>query len=338
MSQNLLKSPMMVLPRFITLMMLLVSNLIVAHTMTNPTLIVDKFISLNHFQNFDVKCILSDIDGTLISDKHIPSVKTMASIEIIKNMGIPFFIATGRSRKSMSMVTGSAFIDLFGGDVNKISGVFSQGLEVYGRNGELIHEQFLDDEVIEQSVLFSKTHGLGLIALAGDRIFCDHHSAQTDKLLSYGEPLPELYPEGIINLNKLLDAPKINKIILLEEESILQSIRGALESLFLNVATITHSVAGMLEILPFGASKGAGVRKLLEHYDLPVNRTVAFGDGENDLEMLQLVRLGVAVQNARPLLKAVAHATTHSNNDDGVAHVLDMIASVVMKPVVVPVV
>lgn len=83
----------------------------------------------------------------------------------------------------------------------------------------------------------------------------------------------------------------------------------------------------MIEILPYGASKGEGVRKLLEHYSLDKNRTIAFGDGENDVEMLQLVGLGVAVDNARDKLKRVAHALTLSNNDDGVAHVLDMIVT-----------
>jgi hydroxymethylpyrimidine pyrophosphatase-like HAD family hydrolase len=83
----------------------------------------------------------------------------------------------------------------------------------------------------------------------------------------------------------------------------------------------------MLEILPYGASKGEGVKKLLEHYSLDRNHTIAFGDGENDVEMLQLVGLGVAVDNAREKLKRVATALTLSNNDDGVAHVLDMIVS-----------
>lgn len=83
----------------------------------------------------------------------------------------------------------------------------------------------------------------------------------------------------------------------------------------------------MLEILPFGASKGEGVLKLLEHYNLDHKNTVAFGDGENDVEMLELVGLGIAVHNARDKLKAVAKALTLSNNDDGVAHVLEMIVS-----------
>eukprot|EP01034_Spumella_vulgaris_P038641 gene38641-47725_t len=72
----------------------------------------------------------------------------------------------------------------------------------------------------------------------------------------------------------------------------------------------------MMEILPFGASKGEGVQKLLEHYSFDRNRTIAFGDGENDMEMLQLVGLGVAVDNARDKLKRVAQALTLSNNDD----------------------
>jgi hydroxymethylpyrimidine pyrophosphatase-like HAD family hydrolase len=82
----------------------------------------------------------------------------------------------------------------------------------------------------------------------------------------------------------------------------------------------------MLEILPFGSSKGEGVQRFFDHYNIAVENTMAFGDGENDIEMLQLVRMGIAVENARPKLKNVANALTLSNNHDGVAHVLDMIS------------
>ncbi len=83
----------------------------------------------------------------------------------------------------------------------------------------------------------------------------------------------------------------------------------------------------MLEILPLGASKGEGVRKLLEHYSLDLKHAIAFGDGENDKEMLALVGFGIAVDNAHDRLKALSRATTLSNNEDGVAHVLEMILS-----------
>lgn len=55
---------------------------------------------------------------------------------------------------------------------------------------------------------------------------------------------------------------------------------------------------------------GEGVRRLCEHIGVPISQAVAFGDGENDAEMLAMVGHGVAMQNARPLPKSLAKAVT----------------------------
>ena len=81
----------------------------------------------------------------------------------------------------------------------------------------------------------------------------------------------------------------------------------------------------MLEVLPFGSSKGDGVLKLLEHVGINPEQTCAFGDGENDIEMFQLVKYGIAVENAKVELKAEAKFITDSNANNGVANVLDKI-------------
>ena len=78
----------------------------------------------------------------------------------------------------------------------------------------------------------------------------------------------------------------------------------------------------MLEVLPPQASKGAGVAALLEHLGRDPRRALAIGDGENDVEMLELVAraggVAVAMANARaPGLLAAANATTGTNDEDG---------------------
>ena len=67
-------------------------------------------------------------------------------------------------------------------------------------------------------------------------------------------------------------------------------------------------------------SKATGIQKVLDHYHLDQDDTYAFGDGENDLEMIEFCRVGVAMGNACDELKEIAEYVTDSVNDDGIYH------------------
>jgi Cof subfamily protein (haloacid dehalogenase superfamily) len=280
-------------------------------------------IPIDLIATHDIKCILTDMDGTLLNDDHSISDKSIKSIQRLINKGYKFFPATGRSRKSAVVAAGKKFIELFGGNENCIPGVFSQGLEVYGPSGEAIYRRFLEDEVIIKVIKFCELNDVSAIAYCGDRIFCTKNNNKTIKILDYKEPLAEEYPKGIIHLNR--DGIRVNKLLIVDDEEILLKIRPLIENLLLNEATITKAVVGMLEVLPLGASKGDGVQRLLDFIGVSADNTIAFGDGENDIEMLKLVKFGIAMVNAKEVLKNNADFITLSNNKDGVAEVLDLL-------------
>ena len=77
-----------------------------------------------------------------------------------------------------------------------------------------------------------------------------------------------------------------------------------------------------LEITKAGVGKGMGLRFLAEHLQVPMEHTMACGDSENDLDILQTAAIGVAMENAAPILKNAADFITLSNDEDGVAHML----------------
>ncbi|XP_057959430.1 endoribonuclease YBEY, chloroplastic isoform X2 [Malania oleifera] len=84
-------------------------------------------------------------------------------------------------------------------------------------------------------------------------------------------------------------------------------------------ARVVQAVPDMLEVVPVGTSKGSGVRVLLDHLGVTAEEVMAIGDGENDIEMLELASLGVALSNGSDKAKAVANVIGASNDDDGVA-------------------
>ncbi|HEY6932878.1 MAG TPA: HAD-IIB family hydrolase, partial [Marmoricola sp.] len=105
----------------------------------------------------------------------------------------------------------------------------------------------------------------------------------------------------------------------LDNAALLDSIRA----LGLDGFEATHSGAPFVEVLPRGVSKAWGLARLCEHLGLDPAEVVAFGDAPNDAEMLAWAGCGVAVANAAPESRAAADEVTASNDEDGVAMVLE---------------
>ena len=78
----------------------------------------------------------------------------------------------------------------------------------------------------------------------------------------------------------------------------------------------------LYEILPKGSCKGEGLRRLAAHLGIPMEKTIAIGDYDNDVSMIRAARLGVAVANAVPEAKAAADLVTVSNDESAIARII----------------
>jgi Cof subfamily protein (haloacid dehalogenase superfamily) len=125
-------------------------------------------------------------------------------------------------------------------------------------------------------------------------------------------PLEELLSDGAVKLLARHDGIAPDVVIATAHRSI-----GGM-------ASVTHSTSdGLLEISAKGVSKATGLASLAAEHGIDASQVVAFGDMPNDLPMLAWAGRGIAVANAHPDVLAVADEVTASNDDDGVAQVLD---------------
>lgn len=268
------------------------------------------------------------MDGTLLnSSSAIPERNVETVKRVLEETDVEFVPATGKSRfgaiASMAAL-GEYLQDRHPGGV---PGVFLQGLVVYGRDGSLLFERALPQDVSLKIVALARRLDVSLIAYAGngDEIVCEQKDNETDKVEMYKEP----NPRALGDWKKGIETIPMRKFIFMASEERILEIRPEVEKEMAGVSEITRATPGMLEVLPLGASKGAGVLKLLEHYGVDAKDVFAIGDGENDVEMLQLCGISVAVANAGPLAAAAASFTTASNDDAGVADALERF---VLKP------
>ena len=300
-------------------LLLLLALLLVVQSLSLPA--AQSVSAFSQLLTDKMRTVLSDVDGTLLDSKHNMQGETVSAIRSLMEAGFDFFPCTGRSRQSMATAVGPQFISLFGsGGIESIPGVYQQGLQVYGRDGVLIFERLLPQEVIVTVEAFCAQHGVSLIAYSGATIFTARQTDETRKIVEYKEPVPTLSSD--VAAAALSDLPlppvslPVHKLILLADDAALDAVRPLLEQAIAGQASITKAVKGMLEVLPFNSNKGAGVEALLRHLGTAPEHTVSFGDGENDKEMLALVGLGVAVSNARPELKQAARLVLGKSNDE----------------------
>lgn len=264
-----------------------------------------------------LKAIASDVDGTLIGSNQALHPRTKKAVEKAVESSFSstgdlewFFPATGKTRWGALNSMGPEVAKI----VSRCPGVFIQGLYcVY--NNEVIFEKKLTKEAIEAAESLVASTGTSLIAYDGDNLYTTEMTATVRELnTKWGEPLAKEIPSIADHL------PGVHKILICDlDVEKLSKVRISLEELARdNCATVTQAIPSMLELLPEGCSKALGVEKLCEALDVaPSTQLLALGDAENDVEMLEMAAVGVAVGNGCPLAKNAADVVLEETSDEG---------------------
>ncbi|XP_076954075.1 endoribonuclease YBEY, chloroplastic-like [Bidens hawaiensis] len=261
--------------------------------------------------------IFCDMDGTLLNSKSQISHTNAKALKEASSRGVKVVIATGKTRPAV--LTLLKTVDLAGKDgiASEYSpGVFIQGLLVYGTQGREIHRRNLDIDVCKDAFHYSVEHNIPLIAFSENRCLTlfDHLLVASLHTI-YNEPKAEI----MSSVDQLLSS-EVQKVLFLHTaEGVAGTLRPYWSEATAGRASVVQAQADMLEIVPPGSSKGRGVRMLLDHFGVTANKVMAIGDGENDIEMLELASLGIALSNGSEKTKAVADVIGVSNDEDGVA-------------------
>jgi len=257
------------------------------------------------------RLVATDLDGTLVRSDGTVSPRTTAAIARVEAAGVPFVMVTGRPPRWM-------------GGIAEATG--HRGLAVCA-NGALVYD--LHAARVVRTDLLSGEAALGVVdalrrELPGIAFAVERHEADFAHEPSYrprwdsGDKLTQAPVEQLL-------AGDVIKLLARHEEltadELLASARGAVG----DAATLTHSSAdGLLEISAAGVSKASGLASLAADFGVEAADVIAFGDMPNDLPMLAWAGRAVAVANAHPEVLAAADEVTASNDDDGVAQVLDL--------------
>ncbi|HHA7344248.1 TPA: Cof-type HAD-IIB family hydrolase [Streptococcus pneumoniae] len=240
-----------------------------------------------------IKVIATDMDGTLLDARGQLDLPRLEKIlDQLDQRGIRFVIATGNEIHRMRQLLSPL--------VDRVVLVVANGARIF-ENNELIQAQTWDDAIVNKALAHFKGR------------------ACQDQFVVTGMK-GDFVKEGTIftDLESFMTPEMIEKFY-----QRMQFVDELTSDLFDGRVRAVSSGYGCIDILQAGIHKAWGLEELLKRWDLKSQEIMAFGDSENDVEMLEMAGIAYAMENADEKAKAVATALAPANSQGGVYQVLE---------------
>ncbi len=257
--------------------------------------------------------IALDLDGTLLKDDKTISEKTKVILRKAREQGHIVMIATGRPYRSSEMYYRELDLDT---PIVNFNGAF---IHHPRQSSWGFYHEPLDVKVAKDIVETCRSfHFHNIIAEVIDDVYFHYHDQKLLDIFSFGNP--KITTGDLADF--LNDSP--TSMLIHTEEDQLKVIRDHLSEVHAEVIDHRSWAAPwhVIEIIKSGLNKAVGVKKAADYYGIPSERVIAFGDEDNDLEMLEYAGYGVAMGNAIDQVKNIANEETLTNEEDGVGKFL----------------
>lgn len=257
--------------------------------------------------------IVLDLDGTLLTDQKVISDKTKSTLNKALEQGHQVMIATGRPYRSSEVYYKELGLNT---PIVNFNGAFvhhpadsSWGTHHTPISLDVVHE------VVESMHQFDFYN---IVAEVLDDVYVHHHDEKLMNIFSFGEPAittGDLRSYLKVDPTSMLIHAPVEKVPLIHDH--LSSVHAEV---------IDHRRWGapwhVIEIVKSGLSKAVGLDRVSKSLGISRENIIAFGDEDNDLEMIDFAGIGVAMGNAIDPLKNIANEVTLTNNEDGIAELL----------------
>ena len=260
------------------------------------------------------RAIALDLDGTLTNHEKVVTPKTREALLQAAANGAVIILASGRPTYGIEPVAECLELNQRGGYILSYNG----GNIVNAKTGEKLFSQFLPDEVIPELYAYAKEHGHALLGYAGNEIITE---MPDDQYVKEESRINKMNIRKVDNLFESLE-PHPTKLLMTGDSTLMLKAEEELVENLGDRMDIFRSAPFFLELVPKGIDKAKSLTRLLTKINLTPADLIAFGDGYNDLSMLKLAGMGVAMENAAPEVRAEADYVTLSNEEDGVAAAL----------------
>ncbi|MFD7278811.1 HAD family hydrolase [Streptomyces sp. NPDC059862] len=264
--------------------------------------------------------IATDLDGTLLRGDDTVSDRSLTALARVSAAGARHLVVTGRPAPRVRPL-----LKFLGGGGLAVCG---QGAQLYDAGVDRLLWSVTLDRELAETALGKIEAEVGTVYAAVDQ---DGVDGLTLIEPGYRMPHPTL-PAVRVGRRADLWCEPISKVLLRHPALSDDELASVARSVVGSLATVTMSGPGTVELQPSGITKATGLALAARHLGLRPEDTIAFGDMPNDIPMFDWAAHGVAMANAHPELKAVADEITLSNEDDGIAVVLERLLTEDRRP------
>ena len=270
-------------------------------------------------KKMDIRVIATDMDGTLLDPKGQLDLPRLEKIlDKLDQCDIRFVIATGNEVHRMRQLLGHL--------AERVVLVVANGARIF-ENNELIQAQTWDDAMVDKALGHFKGRECQdqfvVTAMNGGFVKEGTVFTELDKFMT-PEMIEKLYQR--MNFVDEFDSSLFGgvlKMSMVVGEERLDSVLQEVNDLFDGRVRAVSSGYGCIDILQDGIHKAWGLVELLKRWNLKPEQIMAFGDSENDIEMLELAGISYAMENAEEAVKRVATKVAPANSQAGVYKVLE---------------
>ena len=261
------------------------------------------------------KIIALDMDGTLLDDDKKITEENKKALMRAKDKGVKVVLSSGRPKDGLIKFLNE--LELMQDNEYVLS--YNGCLVQEAKSGKILHEVGLKGTDLHYMYTLSREFNVNIHA------FSEKHGLITPKMSKYTEVEASLngIEATIIDFFDIPEDENIIKIMLVDEEEILDAAINRLPKEAYDKYNIVKSTPYFLEIINKNGNKGEGLKALANHLGVKREEVMAFGDASNDREMIEYAGLGVAMENAMEEVKKVADYITCNNNESGVAKVIN---------------
>jgi Cof subfamily protein (haloacid dehalogenase superfamily) len=185
-------------------------------------------------------------------------------------------------------------------------------------SGRFLRHEPIPLELAREAIAAVEEAGYPLNCYVDDELYVAEHTAASDAYASF----QNLEVHAVGDLLAWLDQPP-TKLVAVGDPDELDRLKARMVERFDGRMFISKSLPYFLELASHDVTKGSGLGFLAEHLGFAQERTVAFGDGENDIELLEWAGYGVAVENAHERVLAIADLVCPPVDEEGVAQVIE---------------
>lgn len=260
--------------------------------------------------------LVLDLDGTLTNSRKEITEPTKKALIEIQEAGKKVVLASGRPINGVQPLADALELGRFGSYILSFNGARITQCST----DEIIYNKTIPHDVIEPIYQIAKQYkDVDIITYQGDEIIS---GLQPNQYTEKERMINKMKIKPVEHFSEYIDFP-VNKLLIPGEPVILEEMMEVLKAKFHSLLNIYRSEPFFLEIMPQKIDKAYTLQKLLSSIGLTADQMICCGDGYNDLSMIEYAGLGVAMENAQPIVKEKADYITRSNDDDGVLYVIN---------------